>query len=230
MTNFSAVHRDPTTEYFEHQLRQAIPDHFGRFLDGEPLVFHELVSDHMHIDVFCWAPTHHRDVWTLATVGMAAHKMHTSPGHEYYQHAELVLTLPGEWPSLDKVQAMPRSKAHRYFWPVRAMKELARLPYLQNTWVGIGHTTQAGGGRRDTLRGSTFSGMLIAPIHSMPAQAMTLEVNGMDVHCHGLYPLYAEELGFVLDQPFRGKAHELYHRFISAGLHEGVFPDRQRLV
>lgn len=230
MANFSAVHRDPSTEYFEHQLRQSVPDHIGQFVDGEPLVYHELVSDHMHIDVFCWAPTAQRNMWTMATVGMAAHKMRTSPGHEYYQHAELVITLPADWPSLDKVQAMPRSKAHQYFWPIRAMKEVARLPYLHDTWVGSGHTTQAGRGRRDTFRGSHFSGMLVAPIHSMPEQAMTLEVEGSDIHLYGLYPLYAEELQFVLDQPYRGKTHELYHRFISAGLHEGIFPQRERLA
>lgn len=230
MTNFSALHRDPSVEDFEHQLRDAIPEHYGRFIDGEPMVFHELVSDHMHLDVYCWAPTQQRNMWTMVTAGMSAHQMNVQPGHEHYQRAEFVITLPGDWPDLNTIQRMPRSKAHRFFWPIEAMKSFARIPYLHDTWIGIGHTTQAGRGIRDVYKGSDFTGLLVAPILSMPEEAMTLEVDDNLVHCHGLYPLYTEELQFIVNQPFSGKSHDLHHRFMGAGLYEGVFPDRSMLI
>lgn len=230
MTNFSVTNRDPATEDFEAHLRDAIPDHIGRYMDGEPLVFHELVSDHMHLDVYIWAPTPHRRLWTLVTAGMSAHPMNVPTGHTLYERAELVITLPADWPSIETIKAMPPSQAKNYVWPINELKNLARLPYMQNTWLSIGHTVQARRSLDGTYRGADFSGMLLGALHSMPETARTLEVDNKTVHCHGLYPLYAQELRHILQRPLTGGAHDMYHRLLDAGLHEGVFPKREVLV
>src|SRR5690625_4907679 len=173
MTNFSVTNRDPATEDFEAHLRDAIPDHIGRYMDGEPVVLHELVSDHMHLDIYIWAPTPQRRLWTLVTAGMSAHPMNVPTGHTFYARAELIMTLPADWPSIDDIKTMPPSKAKNYSWPLEDLKSLARLPYMQNTWLGIGHSTQARSNLDGTYRGTDFSGMLLGPPHSMPPTAMT---------------------------------------------------------
>ena len=230
MTHFSVEHRDPATEHFEQHLREAIPNHFGRLLGGEPQVFHELVSDHMHLDVFIWAPSSQRNVWTFVTAGMSGHPMNVPTEMVGYERSELVLTLPPEWPPLDDIQRMSRSKAKRSFWPIRELKNLARLPYLYNTWLGPGHTTRAGQTLYDTYAGSQYSGMLIESVSSMPNEYANLEVAGEPIHCYGVYPLFTQELRYILDHPFSGRAHEMFHRLIDAGLHEGVFPERHSLA
>lgn len=230
MTHFSVEHRDPAIEHFEQHLREDIPNHFGGLLGGEPLVFHELVSDHMHLDVFAWPPSPQRNVWTLITAGMSGHQMNVPAEMAGYERAELVLTLPAEWPHLHEMQRMPRSKAKRYFWPIRELKNLARLPYLYNTWLGPGHTTRAGQTLYETYAGSKYSGMLVESVGSLPVEVTTVEVAGKTVHCYGVYPLFTQELRHILDHPFSGRAHELFHRFLDAGFHEGVFPERPSLV
>lgn len=57
-------------------------------------VFHELISDELHIDVYCWEPTQERPFWTLATSGMNEYRMQMPAGREEYNRAELVMTLP----------------------------------------------------------------------------------------------------------------------------------------
>ena len=230
MTPFSVQHRDPVSKHFEQHLHEALPKHFGRFLKGDPMIFHELVSDHMRLDIFMWAPSPQRDAWTFVTSGMSSHPMNIPADLADYERTELVLTLPADWPPLDEMQRMSRSKAQRYFWPIRELKNLARLPYLYNTWLGAGHTVRAGQSLYDTYAHSKFCGMLIEAVSSMPGEALSLEVNGKTIYCYGLYPLYTQELQYILEHPSSGRTHEMFHRFINSGFHEGVFPDRQTLV
>lgn len=230
MANFSAAHRDPSIERFEYQLHQAIPAHIGQVINGKPVVWQEIVSDHMHLDVYCWAPNEQYNRWTLVTVGMSAHTMNVPSGNEYYQRAELLLTLPGDWPPMHQIQAMPRSEAMTYFWPIDAMKTTARIPYLTDSWLATGHTTQAGPEIHHRYHSSKFSGLLAAPVQSLPKTIETLEVAGSVVHIYGLYPLYADELLFALNQPFGRGTEQLYHRFLEANLYEGVFPERSMLL
>src|SRR5699024_11433021 len=74
---------------------------------------------------------------------MSAHEMNIPAGYEYYRRTELVATAPGHWPGLTEIQQMPQSKAKKYAWLIEAIKNTARRPFYTNSWVGIGHTTQA---------------------------------------------------------------------------------------
>src|SRR5690625_5128383 len=92
----------------------SIPAHIGRFIAGEPTVFHEIVSNDLHLDIYCWAPTKHRNLWTFVTVGMSAHEMNIPAGYEYYRRTELVATAPGHWPGLTEIQQMPQSRSEEH--------------------------------------------------------------------------------------------------------------------
>ena len=230
MNQFVTLNRDPAVERFEYLLRQSIPAHIGRFIAGEPTVFHEIVSNDLHLDIYCWAPTKHRNLWTFVTVGMSAHEMNIPAGYEYYRRTELVATAPGHWPGLTEIQQMPQSKAKKYAWLIEAIKNTARRPFYTNSWVGIGPTTQARSTPQGKYPGSSYSGLLLSPVLSMPKEAQTLEVDGQPVHLIGLYPLFTDELRFCMRQGFGGGSHELFHRILRRGLHEGVCQNRPWLT
>ncbi len=229
MTHFSVSQRNSKVEQFERHLIEALPEHIGQFIDGEPTVFHETHSDHMHLDIFMWEPTAQRPIWTMVTAGLSAHPMKVPAGAEYYERAELVLTLPGDWPSVSEIQRMPDSRAKRFSWPILVMKQLARMTYLYDTWLGYGHSTRARRTIHQTYPKSEFSGLLIEQVLSMPTDATTFMVEGHTVHCLGLYALYPAELQFILETP-HGGAHEMMHRFENANLHEGIFPGRPAIA
>lgn len=229
MTYYSVSHRDHETEYFERHLIEALPAHIGRFIDGEPLVFHETDSDHMHLDVFMWAPTTQRPRWTMVTSGLSARPMAVPAGAEHFARAELVMTLPEDCPSLSEIQRMPDSRAKRFEWPMRNMKNLARMTYLYDTWLSYGHSTRARRAIHQTYPRSQFSGMLIEAVQSMPQEASTFDVDDHTVHCLGLYLLDPTELEFMLAAA-HGGPHDMLHRLNDAGYHEGVFPGREAVV
>lgn len=228
MTYFSAQHRDPAMEVFEQHLQGVIPQHFGRFIDGEPLNLGEQLSDHMHLHLFVWPPTVQRNMWTLVTAGMSVHRMNVPPGFEQYERIELVMTLPAEWPPIDEIHQMSSNRTETYSWPFDELNHLARLPYLHNTWLGRGHTVRAHPSLDDTYPGTQFSGVLVEAVSSLPSEAMSFEVAGTTVHCFGLYPLYPQELRGIIDRQVSG--HEWFHRCFDAGLHEGLFANRPAFV
>lgn len=230
MNFFSVDHRDPAMEDFEYHLRTVLPEHFNCYLGGEPIVLHELYSDYMHIDLFIWPPTPQRDLWTVVTSGMSAHVMKT-PHHSYVpDRVELVLTLPKTWPSLNQIHQLEQDTADQYMWPFQTIKTLARTPYLNNTWLGNLHTTVVDSGTGQTYPGTGFSGIMLAPLRSLPEEANKFTVKEHQIQCLGLYPLYPQELSLILEQKTNGGAHDTYRRFIEADIHEGIFPQRQQLT
>lgn len=228
MTYYSPHHRNPEMEDFEQAVHRTLPYHFGQFLDAEPVDVFEPISDHMHLHLYMWAPTPRRNVWTISTAGMSAHRMNTPPGFSHFSRAELVITLPADWPSLAEIQTMPAEMAATYQWPFEELAAAARLPYLSNTWLGRGHTIRGQDAADKTFDGSEFSALLLDAVTSLPPEAMSMEVAGTTVHFLGLYPLYRRELEYILDRELTG--HEWFHRCLNAGFHEGLFIERPILV
>ena len=53
--------------------------------------------------------------------------------------AELMIALPAEWKLADS-----QLEDERWYWPIRNLKALARLPHEYETWLGFGHTVPNG--------------------------------------------------------------------------------------
>ena len=77
---------------------QQVTAHVERNLGSVDLVFHEVASNGVVIDVLSVAPTAERPVRTLVTCGMSALPMTIPPGADTPARAELMLVLPAEWP------------------------------------------------------------------------------------------------------------------------------------
>ncbi|GAB2498288.1 Suppressor of fused protein (SUFU) [Corynebacterium atrinae] len=133
----------PSDDDLSEILLEAIPEHLSRFLPGEPTVWHEMVPQGPRIDVYSWAPTPERPLWTLVTSGMSSHRMNVPRGRKDVDRAELMITLPADWTPLDQAPTLPEEEAQRITWPYDQLKFTARVPYLADTWLAPGTTLQA---------------------------------------------------------------------------------------
>ena len=167
-----------------------IEENFGHF----PSVLHELVSTDVHVDICAIVPTKERDYYTLVTMGMGAHCMNVPQELSEYklQRAELLINLPSDW-KLDE-ESM---KDEKWYWPVRLLKNLARLPIRYDTWLGWGHTV---GGEEDFAENTKLCSSIIINQQLADESAdVCVLPNGEEVNFYHVLPLYKEELEYKLN-------------------------------
>ena len=87
----------------------------------------------IHVDICVVPPSEERDYCTLVTMGMGAHRMNVPEELAEYklERAELAIALPADW-KLDQ-ESM---KDEKWYWPIRLLKSLARLPIASDSWLG----------------------------------------------------------------------------------------------
>lgn len=178
-------------------------------------VFHEVVSPDIRLDIAVLPPTPAHDFYTLITMGMGAYRMKIPKDlqSKRLERAELMLCLPADW----KVS----SHGEQWYWPIRLLKLLGRLPISDNTWLGWGHTIDNGG---PFDRGTRLCGaILCGPCVSRPVRGL-LDVPGEEkmVRCpmpdgsnvcfYQVLPLYREEMELKVDT----NAEKLFGRFAGA--------------
>lgn len=159
------------------------------------MVFHEIVSELVHIDVHHLPPSGARDYHVLFTTGMSDALMNVPEGAPSSGYAELFLTLPRDW----KIDA-ESWKDERWYWPVRWLKTLARLPAQYDTWLGHGHTVPNGDPATPFAPGTLLSGMCAMLYHEVPSLApMTVDVRpDKTIELFELYPLTSAEMDLKL--------------------------------
>ena len=167
-------------------LEAHISQTFGEY----EMVMHEIASPDIHLDVVIVPPAEDRDYITLVTMGMGAHRMNVPKElREYHlERAELAVCLPSGWP-LD-------SADERDYWPVRWLKDLARLPISNDTWLGFGHSVSGDGPLAENTALSAV--MLAGAYRSQPSEPLIL-TNGDMVRFYQMIPLYEEELKYKMD-------------------------------
>jgi hypothetical protein len=184
---FERVEGDP-------EAIQRIEAHLERFLGPSEKVWHEIVSDLVHVDVHQFPPREGRDCTVLATTGMSDRPMTVPPGFEDYRHAEVLLCLPPAWP-LDEASF----KDERNYWPIRLLKRTARFPHEYDTWLGWGHTIPNGDPPEPYAPGVPFSSVLLDLPFSFPKELFTLDAGrGRTIRFFSLIPLHEEELRLKL--------------------------------
>ena len=125
---------------------EAIEKHMeGIFPGWQGFVYHEIVSDLVHIDVHVLRSPE-GDCQLLYTTGMSDLPMNLPEeiaDREDLKYAELYMLLPGDW-DLGGVGASTQDLPYERFWPIRMLKFLARFPHEYQTWLGWGHTIPNG--------------------------------------------------------------------------------------
>ncbi len=82
-------HGEPSTE--------KISNHIAAHMGEPEAVFHEIVSDTVHIDLYRVGPTAELPVFTLVTSGMSDLPMSVPPQVDAPDDIELMITLPSDW-------------------------------------------------------------------------------------------------------------------------------------
>jgi len=201
----------------ECRLEQ-IQNHVERHLGPIETVFHELVSDAVHIDVLFVQPTVDWPYVTLVTSGMSDKPMAVPEGVDAPRHMELFANLPADWRLGDEA-----FRDEAWYWPVRTLKFLARFPHKFDTWLGFGHTLPNGDPPEPYVRGTKLCCALILPSLNVPREFWTLRADdGVEIHFNALYPIYVEEMHVKMRDGIDG----LLERFDAAGVDEVIKPRR----
>ena len=174
---------------------ERIENHISEHL-GEGMVFHEIVSDRFHNDVHMIPPSEKFPFNILVTCGMSALPMtlpEEMPGRENWTYAELCIILPPDW-KLD-----PEGFSdERNYWPVRLLKDLARLPHDYSTWLGYGHTVPNGNPAEPYAPETGLAGAVIVPPLLLGDGFFTIP-GEPPVHIFQVIPVTAEELEYKLE-------------------------------
>jgi hypothetical protein len=200
----------------DEALMAAVEAHVAEHLGEVELVWHEIVSLHVHVDVLVVGPTPERPWKTLVTVGMSAAPMLGSGGDPL--HAELVMALPPDWP-LER----PEGGAT---WPLPTLMFLARLPHAYDTVLWVGHTVPNDDPPRPYAPSTELCGALLAVPVLTPDAFDELEHDDHTISFLAVIPLHAQEMDFKLQHG----ADALYDRLDAAELSELLDERRPSVV
>lgn len=167
-------------------VEKYICKNFGKFTD----VFHEVFSPDIHVDICLIPPARKRNYYTLVTMGMGAHKMNVPEELSKYklERAELLITLPADWKIVDKDE--------KWYWPIRLLKNMARLPIEEDTWLGWGHTVD---NTKPYAENTKLCGALIASPEAGERDRETCKLpDKSEVNFYHIIPLYSEEMEYKI--------------------------------
>ncbi len=137
------------------RLSHHIEEHVGEI----EMVFHELISDLVHVDVHWIKATPQRPFHVLVTTGMSDLPMTVPKGAEAHRYAELAIALPADW---NMNEADWQDEDH--YWPIRWLKMLARFPHEYETWLAVPHTVPNGDPAERFAPSTALCGWLISPV------------------------------------------------------------------
>jgi hypothetical protein len=202
----------------EEHIEQ-ISAHIEAHLGPVANVLHEIVSDIVHVDVHVVMPTGRQPCIRLVTSGMSDLPMTTPDNPDVPRFAELMITLPPDW---QLSQASFEDEA--WYWPVRLLKSLARLPHRYGTWLGRGHTIPNGDPAEPYARNVAFAGAIILPPLTAPDAFRTLQV-GPDrrITFYSVLPLFPAEM----DLKLRKGTDALLDLFDAKHVNDAVDPARR---
>ena len=169
-----------------------------RFPGRKGFVYHEILSDLVHIDVNILPPSS-EDGFTVAyTTGMSDKPM-TLPDeladHEELKYAEVFLFLPRDWDLGKEFQSLGSDVPPERFWPIHMLKFLTRFPHEYNTWLGPGHTIPNGPNYSPLGPGVGFGGVALAVNGALDKVEVK---DGRRVNLLFAIPAYQEEIEYKL--------------------------------
>ena len=181
-------------EVYTEEEMEAVEGHIQQYFGEFENVFHELSSPDIHVDICVVPPSEKRDYYTLVTMGMGAHRMNVPEELAEYklERAELAIALPGNW-KLKREDL----KNERWYWPIRLLKTLARLPIASDTWLGFGHTMD---NEEDFAKGTKLcAAILTGPQDTEDGSEVCILPSGEEVNFYQVIPLYREELEYKME-------------------------------
>ncbi|MBO3742293.1 suppressor of fused domain protein [Actinoplanes flavus] len=169
------------------EIAEAIDAHIAEYFGPVEFVYHEMLSHLVAVHVYVVEPTEQRPYRTLITSGMSELPMTVPDGVSPY--AEVMLSLPADWP-LDRESLSDPA----IYWPIRVLKEIARLPHEYGTWIGEWHSVPNGDPAEPYAPGVGFAAVVVTPMLRVPAEARTIVASdGTEINLLAVIPLHADE-------------------------------------
>ncbi|AEG02087.1 suppressor of fused domain protein [Methylomonas methanica] len=201
---------------------EQISQHIETYLGKVETVFHEIVSDTVHIDVHFVKASPEFPFIRLVTSGMSDLPMTTPPEADVPRFLELMMTLPADWRLEQKA-----FDDERWYWPIRLLKFLARLPHKHETWIGWGHTVPNGDPAEPYASSTELSGAIILPPVTVQEGFRSLRIrDDKIIQFLSVVPLYAEEMAFKL----REGSAPLLDKFDKVGINDIIDPGRKNVI
>lgn len=193
-------HRARTSEFEvahgDEETIAAVDRHIARHLGEVTGVWHEIVSDLVHIDVHVVEPSADHDFYSLVTSGMSDRPMTVPEGADVPEFAELVVHLPVDWPLTQEA-----FQDERHYWPIRLLKVLGRLPHEYGTWLGHWHTIPNGDPPVPYADNTALcSAMITPPVLTAAEFDELITPSGKRIAFYQVLPLHADELALKLTE------------------------------
>ena len=171
------------------ELENYICEAFGNYGN----VLHELISPDVHLDVCIVPPSEDEPYYKLVTMGAGAYKMKVPKEMEKYQidRAEYVIYLPADWDL--------KSSDDKDYWPIKTLKDTARLPIWNDTWLFDGHTLQANADGSPYASNTKFNSVILQFAEGKKGDIRLPLSSGKMINFYEVIPIYPEELKFKLD-------------------------------
>jgi hypothetical protein len=171
---------------------RALAAHVRAHLGTAENVWHEIVSEFVHIDVHVHEPSESLPMRVLMTEGMSRRPMTVPQELPHMRWAELAMCLPPHWPLTQSDVGDERN-----YWPLRWLYKLARMPHEYRTWLSYGHTIPNGDPPRPFADNTELCCWLLTP--PVPFGAgfgrVALE-NGEPLHIYAAIPIHRQEVDF----------------------------------
>lgn len=192
-------------QYHEHI--EALEKHLDtHFKSEEMTVFHEMVSLDFHLDVYFITPED-EDFNLLITSGMSLLEMtvpDTIQNKEDYAFAELLIVLPKD---VQFEKTFPSEGKND--WIIALIKDMARFPHHQDTFLTEGHSLQAWSDINDTYDENTqFTSCILLPSATFDDDFMEITCDDRIINLYTLFPLYPNELEYKIENGY-GKFFDL---------------------
>lgn len=197
---------------------ERIVEHIERYIGPVDNVFHELISDQVHIDVHVINPTEKRPFYTLVTSGMSDKPMNAPAEYPELAYSELMICLPPDWPMGDEA-----FKQNENYWPVYCLKHLARFPHQYKTWLWSSHTVPNGDPPAPFAANTRLCCALVISPVTVPEGFQQLIIDDhKTIHFHAIVPLTEDEMNHKL----QGGVEALFDGFDRLGVSEILDPAR----
>jgi hypothetical protein len=204
------------------EVAEAIDRHIETHFGPVAFVYHEIASHLVAVHIYVVDPTPERPHKTLITSGMSELPMTLPEGHDITPYAELMIDLPADWPLTDA-----DLRDDRNYWPIRLLKEVARLPHEYGTWIGEWHSVPNGDPPAPYAPETPFSGVVITPMLKASPAARTIAVgDGTQINLLALVPLHPAEVDLKLTQG----TEALINALDRGGVSELLDPNRPSTV
>lgn len=169
---------------------EKMDEHIERYIGNIEMVYHEVVSDIIHLDINYIKPNNEQNYHTFITSGVSILPMTPMKGAENDTYIELMICLPNEW-----IVSEESFKLDEYYWPIRFLKMLGRFPHVYKTWLGFAHTIPNGNPTEPLTKGTKLCGAILLPPVGINSQFWSLQIDESKViNYYCVIPVFKEEM------------------------------------